>query len=77
MTKEKKVKAVKKKLSFKEELLASKLTKRISPTTLNVLSENKEEALKQVICLLNHFFEICSVEEFIELSTEIKKLNGR
>lgn len=79
MTKEKKVKAKEtktKKLSFKEELLASKLTKRISPTTLERLSENKEEALKEIITLLNPFFSICSLDEFIELSTEIKKLNG-
>ena len=82
MTKEKKVKAKEtktKKLSFKEELLASKLTKRISPTTLEALANNldKESALKEILMLLNPFFRICSIEEFIEISTAIKELNGR
>lgn len=68
-----------KELSFKEQLIKSNLSKRISLTTLEALANNldKEAALKEIIILLIPFFRLCSLEEFIELSTAIKELNGR
>lgn len=82
MTKEKKTKTkkVKEVLSFKDELIKSKLSKRISPTTLKTIAEqlDKEAALKECVVLLSSFLAICSLDEFIELTTEIKELrNGR
>jgi hypothetical protein len=84
MTKEKKTtkKVVSKpikKLTFKQELTKSKLSKRISPTTLNAIAGqlDKEAALRQCINLLMPFFQECSIKEFCELTNEIKELNGR
>jgi len=79
MTKEKKTtKKPAKKLTFQEELVKSKLSKRISPTALNAIAGqlDKEAALRQCINLLNPFFQDCSIEEFCELTNEINKLNG-
>jgi len=81
MTKEKKIKtptkkkAVKKK-TFKQQLIESNISKRISPTALGLIANRfeRDEVLKEIIIRLNPFFAKCSIEDFLEISKAIEEL---
>lgn len=77
MSKNDETKKVKpKKRTFKRKLINSDLAKRISPTTLSTLADNLDDkdALKEILLLLNPFFRVCSLEDFKQLSSAIKRL---
>lgn len=65
-----------KKLTFKQRLTTSGLEKRISLTKLETLADNleQEEALKEILSLLNPFFRVCSLKDFKEISLAINSL---